>query len=257
VVFTDGRENSSFPYFGFRATDANTLANRIRKTNTKLYVVGYGNSVNYQTLEELCKLSNGKFYYINDFEDLKKVLFEIGFHIKSYYSITFSPPKTKGPADIKLVYRNFDSDMIIEDNYFIGEVQQIIEKESNLQVVKKDTIKMVTPPQVIANFQYNRAFIEDQYKKPLDLYSIYLLKNPDVKIMINGHSDSRGNEAVRKRISQKRAETVAKYIEKKGIDPNRISTNYYSFSRPLHKSENHEWQARENRRVEIIIYRQN
>ena len=258
VVFTDGKENSSFPYYGHLATNANDLSNKIRKTKTKLYIVGFGSSVNYETLDELCRLSNGKFYYINNFEDLKKVLFEIDFQMKSYYAITFSPPRTQGLSDIKLVYRNMDSDRIVEDKYFIGTVGQIVEKENTLTTTTPvDSVKIVSPPQVIANFKFNKAFLEDQFRIPLDQYARYLQQNPDVNIIVNGHSDSRGNEKVRERISQKRAETVAKYMEEKGIDPKRIETNYFSFSRPLHQVEKQEWQARENRRVEIIMYKQN
>jgi outer membrane protein OmpA-like peptidoglycan-associated protein/Mg-chelatase subunit ChlD len=258
VVFTDGRENASFPYNGFRATDANRLSNKIRELNAKLFVVGYGNHVNYEVLEQLCKLSNGKFYYISDFDELEEVLTEINMLINGHYSITFSPPKAIGPADIKLIYQNFESDLMLEESYFIGEVAQIEEKETGFTYhTPKDSIKLLFPPQVIANFQFNKAFIEDQFSQPLNNFSQYLVKNPEVNVLIAGHSDSRGKEYQRQRISKKRAEMVADFFINKGIDSQRIRTEYYSFSKPLHQNEAHDWQARENRRVEIILYTRN
>ena len=257
LVFTDGHENASFPYYGFRATDANTLSNRIRKTKTKLFVIGYGQMVNYEVLDDLCRLSNGKFYYINNFDDLKKALFEIGFIIKTYYKITFKPPSSAGPHDVKLIYHNENTDLIIENDYFIGEVEHLVEKEMPVYLpVIIDSVELVIPPQVIANFQYNKSFIEDRYKSTLNFYAGYLVRNQGINVMITGHSDSRGNERVRQRISRERAETVATYFITHGIDAKRVKTQYYSFSKPLHQVEDMEWKARENRRVEIILYRE-
>ncbi len=256
IVFTDGRENSSFPYYGFRATEPNYLANKIRKMKARLYVIGYGESVNGETLEELCKLSNGKFYYINNIDELKNALFEIDLLINSYYSITFTPPKTNGLTKLKFVYRNFNSDLLLEEDYFIGDIHHIVERQNNT-INKKDSINIIFPPQVIANFEYNKSFIENKYFQPLQKYAQYLKENPGVEVSVAGHSDSRGNEKIRQRISQKRADAVAEYFVQQGISPERIKKEYYSFSRPLHPDEDHEWQARENRRVEIIIYKNN
>ena len=82
---------------------------------------------------------------------------------------------------------------------------------------------------------------------------IKLLKeNPKVKIEISGHTDDVGNDKFNQDLSQKRALSVANYLQSGGITPERIIAKGYGKSRP--KVENNSDENRQiNRRIEIEV----
>ena len=50
-----------------------------------------------------------------------------------------------------------------------------------------------------------------------------LKKYPELKVILSGHADHTGNPDINKKISLQRAEALAAYLEKKGIDGKRIA----------------------------------
>jgi len=80
-----------------------------------------------------------------------------------------------------------------------------------------------------------------------------LVSYPKNYIMIEGHADSRGSEEYNLNLSEKRAQSVAKYlIETYNIPGKRIKTIGYGESRPIASNATEEGR-RNNRRVEVII----
>ncbi len=75
-------------------------------------------------------------------------------------------------------------------------------------------------------------------------------KNETLKIRIIGHTN--GNDMS---LSQKRAITIKKFLEKRSIDQNRISTEGRGGTEMLYElgPNTPEWQQILNRRVEIFI----
>lgn len=74
----------------------------------------------------------------------------------------------------------------------------------------------------------------------------------DKAIRIEGHTDNVGSEAGNQTFSEKRANSVKKWLEKKGIDSGRILTKGYGQSRPIATNETEEGRA-QNRRTEIRV----
>ncbi len=83
------------------------------------------------------------------------------------------------------------------------------------------------------------------------LVGIMQLK-PSLKILIEGHTDSDGNENDNLLLSSKRAEAVKNYLVQKGIAANRIETKGYGSSRPIAYNDTAEGKAK-NRRTEIKV----
>lgn len=81
----------------------------------------------------------------------------------------------------------------------------------------------------------------------------FLSANATVNVLIEGHTDNTGSEILNKALSIKRANAVAKYLTRNGVNPGRISLKAYGSARPL-VSNDDEREGREiNRRIEITF----
>jgi len=78
------------------------------------------------------------------------------------------------------------------------------------------------------------------------------LKSQDSKLLVEGHTDSRGNEQTNLMLSKARADAVGTYLVSRGIPQERVSTQGLGASRPVADNESAEGRAN-NRRVEIIV----
>jgi outer membrane protein OmpA-like peptidoglycan-associated protein len=82
---------------------------------------------------------------------------------------------------------------------------------------------------------------------------IEILKaNPEMEILISGHTDNRGNAESDLKLSQQRAVNVMNYLIKNGIKANRITAKGYGMTRPIADNNTEEGRAK-NRRVEFSI----
>jgi outer membrane protein OmpA-like peptidoglycan-associated protein len=102
-------------------------------------------------------------------------------------------------------------------------------------------------------FQTNSSEILSDSSAELDRLAKLMKSNPRVKVLIEGHTDSQGNKEKNDSLSQKRAEAVAKYLsEIEKIDPNRIQTIGFGFSKPIASNDTDEGKKK-NRRVVFKI----
>jgi OmpA-OmpF porin, OOP family len=76
--------------------------------------------------------------------------------------------------------------------------------------------------------------------------------SPQVAVEIGGHTDSIGPPDKNQRLSQRRAESVRKFLEGEGIEASRLVAKGYGESQPLQSNETTEGRAR-NRRVEFKL----
>lgn len=74
----------------------------------------------------------------------------------------------------------------------------------------------------------------------------------DYKLSIEGHTDSVGSEEYNQRLSERRAESVLKYLTNCGVSSDNVTSKGCGESQPLASNDNAEVQ-RTNRRVEIVI----
>lgn len=83
-----------------------------------------------------------------------------------------------------------------------------------------------------------------------------LKTNPDLDLVIEGHTDDEGNPAYNQKLSINRAETVKKVLIKLGIAASRIQTKGYGDFRPVATNNNAEGRAK-NRRVVFVFQLKN
>ena len=74
----------------------------------------------------------------------------------------------------------------------------------------------------------------------------------DTTIVVAGHTDSRGTAAYNQRLSNRRADSVASYLEVNGVSGSRIDAVGYGESRPKATNDSSSGRQR-NRRVEIYV----
>ena len=75
-----------------------------------------------------------------------------------------------------------------------------------------------------------------------------------IKVRVEGHTDSTGDEDGNMSFSQKRAESVKAYLVNQGIDENVLVPVGYGQGKPIAPNDTPEGQ-RKNRRFEIVIER--
>lgn len=84
----------------------------------------------------------------------------------------------------------------------------------------------------------------------LDEVVIVFQNQPALRVEIQGHTDSRGDAAYNKTLSENRAKAVMEYLVEKGIDPKRLSATGLGETRPIATNDTPEGRAM-NRRVQL------
>ena len=75
---------------------------------------------------------------------------------------------------------------------------------------------------------------------------------PDSTIIVSGHTDTTGTDAINNPLSLNRASSVASYLESQGISTSRITSRGYGSKQPVASNATLAGRA-QNRRVEIAI----
>jgi outer membrane protein OmpA-like peptidoglycan-associated protein len=84
----------------------------------------------------------------------------------------------------------------------------------------------------------------------LDTLAAYLGRNEALTVRITGHTDDQGSAGYNQRLSLARAQTIAEYLESRGISRARLQAEGKGESVPLVANDSEEGRAR-NRRVEV------
>lgn len=102
------------------------------------------------------------------------------------------------------------------------------------------------------NFAFDSADLTPEAKKNLDAVAEIFIEFPDTELMIEGHTDSVGDENYNMKLSKRRADAVVAYIKSKGVAGSRFKIEAFGETRPRFENDTKENQAK-NRRVEIGV----
>lgn len=121
--------------------------------------------------------------------------------------------------------------------------------------------KRVNVPVKLNNIYYDldKAELKPAAKEELDKLVKMLKDNPDVKIEIGSHTDSRGHRKYNRLLSERRAESVVEYLISKGIAQSRLTATGYGESQLINGCNDakrrscSEEMHQQNRRTEFKI----
>ena len=111
-------------------------------------------------------------------------------------------------------------------------------------------IKLTAPENI--TFDINSYVIKTQFRNTLDSVATVLKTYPDSTIVVSGHTDTTGNDAINNPLSVNRANSVETYLESQGISSSRITSRGYGSKQPIASNSTEAGRA-QNRRVEIAI----
>ena len=81
-------------------------------------------------------------------------------------------------------------------------------------------------------YEFDKATLTENSCEALDRLVRMLKENPNVTIELSAHCDYRGNAAYNLRLSQRRAESVVKYLTEHGIEADRLTAKGYGKEQP-------------------------
>jgi OOP family OmpA-OmpF porin len=99
-------------------------------------------------------------------------------------------------------------------------------------------------------FDFDKATLKPEGERKVEEIVRALKDNPKQRVVIEGHTDSIGSDAYNQRLSERRADSVGRYMVSRGIDPQRITTRGHGESKPIASNKTAEGRA-QNRRVDI------
>jgi OOP family OmpA-OmpF porin len=135
--------------------------------------------------------------------------------------------------------------------------QVFLEKEVAKPVAQKVAPAPVQEKTITMNlkvlFDFDKDNVLPREQDELDEFADFMKAHPQTTAVLEGHTDNYGSEAYNNALSLRRAESVRKYmVQKFSIEPSRLTTKGYGFSRPIATNKTDEGRQ-ENRRVVAVI----
>ena len=103
-------------------------------------------------------------------------------------------------------------------------------------------------------FEQSLPTVKDESLPQLERLREVLMRNPEVYVRIEGHTDNQGSQGSLEKLSRERAEAIREYLIAHGVEGRRVQAAGFGPTRPV--TDNETLRGREtNRRVEVVITR--
>ncbi|MEF8797724.1 MAG: OmpA family protein [Salinivenus sp.] len=102
-------------------------------------------------------------------------------------------------------------------------------------------------------FDFDSAALRSNAEQNLAEFAESMKDLEETKVLIVGHTDSKGSADYNQQLSERRAESASEYLAQQGLDSGRLLTVGKGESEPVATNETEEGRQ-QNRRVEVAIY---
>jgi len=144
-----------------------------------------------------------------------------------------------------------DGFIAVNANIDLRETEEYAEVRQDLYLVPIERDAVIRLNNVF--FDFDKYELEPESFPELNRVVEFMQNNPDVRILVSGHTDSIGTAEYNFELSEKRAQAVASYITSQGISKDRIEAKGFGQSMPLVSNDDEKDGRELNRRVEFKI----
>lgn len=111
-------------------------------------------------------------------------------------------------------------------------VDSLVQKE--YQYVLQFPLPSISIPVLVRGvyYEFDKADLTDNSREALDRLVKVLKENPNITIELSAHCDYRGRAEYNEKLSQRRAESVVRYLTEHGIEAERLTAKGYGESQP-------------------------
>lgn len=144
----------------------------------------------------------------------------------------------------------------VDTVYIEKVVERIVEKTvpvennntttGNSEVAIKNREKLYKP----ILFIFDKTIVQPNSVADLEAVLQSLKEHPNLKVELEGHTDSKGENNYNDKLSKDRVNAVRNYLIKNGVDKSRIKIKYFGEGRPVETNDSAQGR-RQNRRVDV------
>ncbi len=231
VLFADGYDNAS------EITDAQ-IVQFATKHKIRIFPIGFGYT-NDRLLRNLAEYTGGKYYKAYSERELEAIFYDIYGGLRNYYVVTYQPPRFAGRHYVQLRMRYHQQHLMAEASY------------DKTPLSPFDTVgtRFVTEK---IYFDFGKATLRPESYRIIDEIAQFLIRNPNIKIEVQGHTDNIGGIEFNQRLSEQRARVVAEALIQRGVSPEQVRWRGFGMSRPVAPNDTEE-NRQKNRRTEFVI----
>lgn len=147
------------------------------------------------------------------------------------------------------LHRDADYELRASKDAYVSGVGTLTTRFIKIDSVLKLAIKLTKPSpsqsQVLANchllkakyaigdiyYDLDKAVIREDARETLDKLANMMMENPEINIISASHCDTRASVAYNKGLSLRRGACTKNYLVNKGVEPSRITVEYYGKSK--------------------------
>ena len=127
--------------------------------------------------------------------------------------------------------------------------QERLEREAAERRLRAEKIKFMYED---VYFMKGRHSLDSEARTILKRKAAWLQKNPDLKVVVEGHTDERGSKEYNFALGDLRAGAVKSFLIRQGIESPRLIAVSYGNERPIDTSRTEKGREK-NRRVHFVI----
>ena len=115
---------------------------------------------------------------------------------------------------------------------------------------RADFIQSVPSDRVL--FDFDSYSLDGEDRATLDAQAAWLMRNPNVRVTIEGHADERGTREYNLALGDRRANAARDYLQSRGVAASRMQTISWGKERPAVEGSN-EYAWSQNRRAVTVV----